>query len=168
MSLDDRTPVIVGVGRLTHRDANISLRDIITESVGLAAADAAQSQAACSSADILAAVDTVACPGTFFTATANFVCKKAGLPQVYPNLPASVARAAGAANASKFYYTFESGSSPQYFVNMFSERISQGVDEVVVVAGGEVLVTSKKMGAMGKRMKPEDAEGGTCSVCRGC
>jgi hypothetical protein len=59
--------------------------------------------------------------------------------------------------AGKHFYTFESGSSPQYFVNMFSERIARGVDEVVVVAGGEVLVTAKKMGALGKRMRPEDA-----------
>ena len=55
--------------------------------------------------------------------------------------------------AGKHFYTFESGSSPQYFVNMFSERIARGVDEVVVVAGGEVLVTAKKMGALGKRMR---------------
>jgi acetyl-CoA C-acetyltransferase len=158
MSQDDPTPVVVGVGRLTHRDANISLRDIIAESVKIAAADAAQAAASASAAEILAAADAFACPGTFFTSTANFVCKRAGMPEVYPNLPASVARAAGATAASKFFYTFESGSSPQYFVNMFAERISQGVDEVVVVAGGEVLVTTKKMGAMGRRMKPEDAE----------
>ena len=156
MSLDDRTPVVVGVGRLTHRAANISLMDIIAESVKLAASDAARSAA--TAAEILAAVEAVACPGTFFTSTANFVCKKAGLPEVYPNLPASVARAAGASNASKFYYTFESGSSPQYFVNSFSEQIAQGEVDVVVVAGGEVLVTAKKMGAMGKRMKPQDAD----------
>jgi hypothetical protein len=84
MSTDDRTPVVVGVGRLTHRDASISLRDIIAAAVELAAADAAQAAGAAPASAILAAVDAVACPGTFFTSTADFVCGKAGMPPVYP------------------------------------------------------------------------------------
>eukprot|EP01052_Picozoa_sp_SAG31_P024742 SAG31_NODE_2125_length_6396_cov_10.043036_5_plen_146_part_00 len=124
--MDDGRPVLIGVGRLTHRDANISLRDIIAQSIELAAADAAQSESAVTPAAILDQVDAVACPGTFFTRSADIVCAKSGLPRVYPNLPASVAKAAGANRAKKFFYTFESGSSPQSFVNVFAERIATG------------------------------------------
>ena len=103
---DDNAPVVVGVGRYTYRDApdgggsgpRVSLRDMIVESVHRAAADAAQSSG--SAADILAAVGAVACPGTFFTGTADGVCRRAEMPQVYPNLPASVAKASGATNVS--------------------------------------------------------------------
>ena len=106
----DNCPVIVGVGRFTYKDApdgggsgsRISLRDIIVKSVHRAADDAAQSASA-TRADILSAVEAVACPGTFFTGTANGVCRRAGLPQVYPNLPASVAKASGATNADGYY-----------------------------------------------------------------
>ena len=104
---DDNAPVVVGVGRYTYKDApdnggsgpRISLRDMIVESVNIAAADAAQSSSS-AAADILAAVGAVACPGTFFTGTADGVCRRAEMPQVYPNLPASVARASGATNVS--------------------------------------------------------------------
>ena len=164
MSADDTSPVIVGVGRYTYKDApdggghgpRISLRDMIVESVARAAGDAAQTSG--SAADILAAVEAVGCPGTFFTGVADGVCRRADMPQVYPNLPASVAKAAGATNADSFYYTIASGSSPQYFINKFGEEIAQGKRECVLIAGGEVLMSSKKMGAMGKRMKPEDAD----------
>ena len=54
--------------------------------------------------------------------------------------------------------TIASGSSPQYFVNKFGEEIAQGKRQCVLIAGGEVLMSTKKMGAMGKRMKPKDAE----------
>lgn len=54
--------------------------------------------------------------------------------------------------------TMASGSSPQYFINQFGEDIAQGKRQCVLIAGGEVLMSSKKMGAMGKRMKLEDAE----------
>ena len=87
---------------------------------------------------------------------AGIACARQGVPPVYRNLPAAVAAAAGARNATKFFYTSESGSSPQFFVNMFCERIAAGTDSVVVVAGGEALVSSKKMGAMGKRMAKQD------------
>jgi acetyl-CoA C-acetyltransferase len=54
--------------------------------------------------------------------------------------------------------TIASGSSPQYFINKFGEEIARGKRQCVLIAGGEVLMSSKKMGAMGKRMKAEDAD----------
>ncbi len=107
----DQNPVIVGVGRFTYKDApdgggsgdRISLRDIIVEAVHRAADDACSQSGSASRADILSAVEAVACPGTFFTGTADGVCRRAGMPQVYPNLPASVAKASGATNADGYY-----------------------------------------------------------------
>lgn len=106
----DKCPVIVGVGRFTYKEApdgggsgaRMSLRDIIVKSVHRAADDAAQSASA-SRADILSSVEAVACPGTFFTGTADGVRRRAGQPRVYPNLPASVAKASGATNADGYY-----------------------------------------------------------------
>ncbi len=107
----DQNPVIVGGGRFTYKDApdgggsgdRISLRDIIVEAVQRAADDACSQSASASREDVLSAVEAVACPGTFFTGTANGVCRRAGMPQVYPNLPASVAKASGAINADGYY-----------------------------------------------------------------
>ena len=69
----------------------------------MAAEDACAQSALASRKDVLSAVEAVACPGTFFTGTANGVCRRAGMPQVYPNLPASVAKASGAINADGYY-----------------------------------------------------------------
>jgi len=163
--MNDTTPVVVGVGRVTDRGADsggpgISLRDIMAEATRRAAADASARTFPLDADGILGAVEAVACPGTFFTGTADGVTRRAGMPQVYPNLPASVAKAAGCTGVSddSFFYTIASGSSPQYFINHFAEKISRGEREVVLVVGGEVLMTTRKMGAMGRAMNPEHAD----------
>jgi hypothetical protein len=114
IDVDDSTPVLVGVGRFTHREGTLDLKDIIATSAALAIEDAAEGSATVGAKfQIAASVDAVACTGTFFDGFAQSMQKHA--PHPYPNLSASVAAAVGCTNVKddQFYYTGPNGNSPQ-------------------------------------------------------
>lgn len=120
----DRQPVLVGVGRFTARGGTSdSLAELVARAVRLAIADACDALPPSAATSLTAAIDAVACPGTFLDLT----CERAGLPKPYPNLPASVAKAVGASIAPDHCFTTgPSGNAPQAFVNSLASRIAEG------------------------------------------
>ncbi len=127
MSLDPRTPVLVGVGQVNQRTEEPG-----TEPVDLMA------QAARAAADprVLAAVDSIR--------VVNLLSWR------YRDPGLLVGRRIGAENA-KTQYTGIGGNTPQSLVNQTCLDIQQGRAEVVLLTGGETWRTRMRLRAKGIR-----------------
>jgi acetyl-CoA C-acetyltransferase len=137
MSLDPRTPVVVGVGQSSERLGEPGYRH---RSAADLAADAAREALADTGADpaaVAAAVDTVAGIRQFENSTPG---ARAPLGRS-DNYPRSVAGRIGASPA-RAVLEVSGGQAPQHLVNEFAATIAAGRAEVVLLFGSEAISTA--------------------------
>lgn len=130
MSLDPRTPVIVGVAqqghRLTDPAQGVEPAQMMIDLTRAAAADAG-------SATLLGAVDTVA--------VVNGAWR-------YPDPGRLVAEAIGAPNA-RTVLSHQGGNTPQSLLNDLARRIQQGELESTVITGAETIWSRRRRKTLG-------------------
>lgn len=135
MSIDDRTPVLVGCGEVTDPDTPVeearSPYDLMAEAGRRALADARLGATG-------AAIEAVAVVRLFAETSHRF---RAGFGSS-ANPPASLARRLGLRPARHFY-TWSGGNMPQSLVNTFAAAIARGELRSVLIAGGEALRTQR-------------------------
>lgn len=149
--VDDATPVIVGVGRMTQRTIDISTA---LDPIGLMAAACrraavdASGEPCASGDDVLRHID--AC------ATVNMLMEnrvpKAQRP-LYPNPARSVADAVSATGCTRFFQTTSGGQSPQLAINELATRIADGELQSAIVVGAEGLATFARAMKMGYKLQ---------------
>ena len=157
MTIQDRTPILVGAGQSVHRDAAKDLergrRPIRWTSP--ARPRAARSRTRGASGDLAAAIDTIAVMRLFGDSSP----RRAHEHGRAANPPRSVARRIGADPANAIYVEV-GGNSPQKWVNLMAERIANGEAEVVLLAGAEAIATLKRAGRAGVKLDwNEEVEG---------
>ncbi|MEQ9144632.1 MAG: acetyl-CoA acetyltransferase [Parvibaculaceae bacterium] len=152
--VDPRTPILVGCGQVVQKEKDLNkVKDpatLMADAARLALADTTV-------ASLEAKLDTITCT--------RFVIDSPGtraLPiNQYANLPLTLANKIGAAPANTCYGP-TGGNSPQLLVNYTAERIAEGDQDVVLLAGVECFGSFQKLLAAG--MTPEnwnDDPGGT-------
>lgn len=128
MSLDPRTPVLVGYGQVNQHDENPGSEPVdLMEAAARAAADAR----------VLEAVDAVQ--------IVNLLSVR------YRDAGLLLAQRIGAPDAVT-RYTPVGGNVPQSLVNQACLDIQQGRNDVVLIAGGETWRTRTRMKARGERL----------------
>ncbi|MBD0024468.1 hypothetical protein GII33_19880 [Gordonia pseudamarae] len=131
MTLDPRTPVLVGGGQINARDGGIEPVDLMVSAAREAAAEAG-------SARLLEQVDTVWVVGL--------------LSWRYRDPGLLVGERIGAAGAlRRTGYSGNGGSTPQVMVNAAAQDILAGRADVVLLGGAESWRTRMKLRAAGER-----------------
>lgn len=124
MTTDDRTPILVGCGQLTQRDADPGVAldplSMMVETARRAADDAGVGAALLARLDALAVVNVFCWP--------------------YRNLPGALAAELGA-NPSDAVYTTVGGNTPQWLVSETAQKIAEGRVRVALLAGAEAMRT---------------------------
>ena len=136
MSVDPRTPVIVGVGQASERLDTDGYQRL--SPVGLAAAAAAEALAdtGADPAAVAAAIDTVAGVRQFENSVPG---ARAPLGRS-DNYPRSVAGRIGA-HPARAVLEVTGGQAPQHLVNEFAGVIAAGGSEVTLIFGSEAIST---------------------------
>ena len=133
MSLDrSRIPVLVACGQITEHDRTGKGQlptELMAAACRLAADDAGTSK-------LLGDVDHIATTG--LTVDAEQV--NIPISRGYKNLPKTVSNLLGI-SPKRLSYVATGGNTPQYLVNHFSEQISLGKEQTVLLTGGESLAT---------------------------
>jgi acetyl-CoA C-acetyltransferase len=153
VSLDPRTPVIVGVGQSSERLGEPGYRR--RSPVDLAA-DAAREALADTDADpakAAAAVDTVAGIRQFENSTPG---ARAPLGRS-DNYPRSVAGRVGA-NPARAVLEVSGGQGPQHLVNEFAAAIAAGHGDVVLLFGSEAISTIERESRADEDGRPDFTE----------
>ncbi len=136
MTVDPRTPILVGVAQYVDRDsepqAALSPADMLATVARGAVADRG-------GAGIAAAIDTVAVIRLFADSGPAFASPFGS----YSNLPRSLANRLGA-SPRELIYPPVGGNTPQMMVNLLAERIANGEADVALIAGCEALRTQAK------------------------
>lgn len=134
--MDERTPVLIGAGQFTYRgDPGSSpsptlLLKIAAERAAAAAGIGAQG---------LAAIDSLGVVGFTIDAPGS---KRGTIPHA-TNPPATLSKMLGAAPAWSVYSEM-GGNTPQYLINILSERIARGETELALTVGCEFLGSAMK------------------------
>lgn len=130
MTLDPRTPIVVGVGQykqqLTEFSGALEQYELMVEALRLAGADAGASA-------LLGAIDQLMVIGGLWR---------------YPDPGRLVADAVGA-TAAKTLLTYMGGNLPQTCVSDAAARILAGEVDVVAVCGGEAVYSKNKLRQLG-------------------
>ncbi|WP_439031516.1 acetyl-CoA acetyltransferase [Gordonia terrae] len=129
MTIDPRTPVLVGGGQITSRDGGVEPIDLIADAAREAAVEAG-------TARLLPLVDSIRVVGL--------------LSWRYRDPGALVADRIGA-SPRHTGYTGNGGSTPQVLVNGAAEDIAAGRADVVLIGGAESWRTRMKLRAQGER-----------------
>jgi acetyl-CoA C-acetyltransferase len=136
MTLDPRTPVLVGAGQYVDRDsapgAGLSPMEMLAEVARRAIADSG-------GAGVAAALDTIAVVRLFADSAPAFASPFG----TQNNLPHAIARRIGASPRALVYGPV-GGNTPQMLANHYLEAISRGEAEVVLVAGCEPIRTQSR------------------------
>ena len=153
MSLDPRTPVVVGVGQSSERlgEPRYQRRSAVD-----LAADAAREALADTGADqgvVAVAVDTVAGVRQFENSTPG---ARAPLGRS-DNFPRSVAGRIGASPA-RAVLEVSGGQAPQHLVNEFAATIAAGRAEVVLLFGSEAISTAEHYAKADEADRPDFTE----------
>jgi acetyl-CoA C-acetyltransferase len=157
MTVQDRTPILVGAGQSVHRDAARDLErgcpphpmDLAGEAARRAVEDGG------AAGDLAAAIDTVAVMRLFGDSSP----RRAHEHGRASNPPRSVARRIGADPRTAIYVEV-GGNTPQKYVNLMAERIANGEAEVVLLSGAEAIATLKRAGRAGVKLDwNEEVEG---------
>ncbi len=134
MALDDRTPIIVGVGQHKQQLSEVSEAQeqylLMEQALRVAADDA-------NSSKLLTCIDRVLVIGGMWS---------------YPDPGRLVADAVGSPNA-KTLLSAMGGNMPQASVSDSCERIASGEMEVAVVVGGEAVYSKNKLRGIGQDLK---------------
>ena len=159
MSLDPRTPVIVGAGQASERLGGPGYR---RRSPADLAADAAREAILDTGAGaganghpgtVAAAIDTVAGIRQFEISTPG---ARAPLGRS-DNYPRSVAGRVGASPA-RAVLEVTGGQGPQHLVNEFAAAIAAGRSDVVLLFGSEAISTIEHFAKAGKDDRPDFTE----------
>jgi acetyl-CoA C-acetyltransferase len=134
---DDLTPVLIGAGQITQREADpqaaLGPLDLTAEAARKAAADARGGRA------LVESLDTIVAIRSFSDTSWRFASPFGGSK----NPPKSIADRIGAANARRLVYTWPGGNMPQWCVNRLFEMVTRGEVGAALIAGGESLSTQK-------------------------
>ena len=154
MSIDLNTPVIVGVGEVTEH---------LTESLSEASsAQALAAQAAAIALNDALSVEQLAGEIDVLVATRTFPDSTPMWPQPFGttnNMPRSIARRVGA-NPARAIYSTMGGNTPQKLVNQWCEHLADGKANMVLLAGAEVIATTKAAMKAGQSLDwAEEIEG---------
>lgn len=153
--MEESTPILVGVGQFTER--NVVPTDALPP-MGITAEAAKAALLDTGIGDSLASkIDTIAVVRIFPDSSGrSWLSHPFGRAQ---NPPRAVARRIGA-NPVNAIYSHVGGNTPQKLVNEMAERIAQGDEGVVLLAGGEAVRTSKAAMRQGIEINwEEDDEG---------
>lgn len=131
MTLDPRTPVVVGVGQFTERRDGSGYRGLSSVDLATAAATAALADTGADPGPVAAAVDTVVGIRQF-----EISGRTPTLLGASNNYPRSVARRIGADPAHAVLEPI-GGQGPQHVVTEFAGAIAAGTADVVLVLGSE-------------------------------
>lgn len=151
--VDPRTPVLVGVGQITQKEKDVekakSPLDLMEDAVKLAAKDTGLGDA------LFGKLDTITCV-RFITDSPD----AARLPfGKYGNIAQSLANKLSVQPANTCYGP-TGGNTPQYLVNYTAERIAEGDQSAVLIAGSECFATMMRAIGQGKTLPwGEDPEG---------
>lgn len=129
----DRTPVLVGVGKITDRatpETGLSPLELMERAARRAAADAGPAEA------LLDAIDVVATSGLTVD---EDIAGLEGL-RTYKNAPLTLCRRLGVA-PRQIVTNPVGGDTPQKLVNHYAAEIAAGRAEAALLAGGEALKT---------------------------
>lgn len=133
----DRTPILVGCGQITQREADpekaLSPMDLTAAAARQAADDAG------AGTKLIDALDTIVILRSFSDTSWRFTSPFGGSK----NPPKSIAGRIGAGNAKRLVYTYQGGNMPQWCVNRLFEQITHGDVGAALIAGGEALATQK-------------------------
>ena len=134
MALDDRTPIIVGVGQHKQQLSEVSEAQeqylLMEQALRVAADDA-------NSSKLLSCIDRVLVIGGMWS---------------YPDPGRLIADAVGSPNA-KTLLSAMGGNMPQASVSDSCQRIAAGEMEVAVVVGGEAVYSKNKLRKVGQDLK---------------
>lgn len=155
MSLDPRTPVLVGAGQYVDRDSaageGLSPMDMLAEVARRAIADSGGT-------GIEAAIDTIAVVRLFADSAPAFASPFGR----QNNLPHAIARRIGAAPRAMVYGPV-GGNTPQMLANHYMLAIAEGAADIVLLAGCEPIRTQSRAQKAGIALdwnedSPTDAE----------
>jgi len=133
----DTTPIIVGVGEAVQH-----LSSDLTKAVS---AQQLAGQAAAAALDDALSVDALASHIDVLVATRTFPDTTSSWPSPFGrtnNMPRSIAKRIGA-NPRQAIYSVAGGQSPQRNVNSWCERLASGDASMVLLAGAEVIASTK-------------------------
>jgi acetyl-CoA C-acetyltransferase len=153
LSLDPRTPVIVGVGQSSERLGEPGYRRRSPVDLAADAARAALQDTGADPAVVAAAVDTVAGIRQFENSRPG---ARAPLGRS-DNYPRSVAGRVGASPA-RAVLEVSGGQGPQHLVNEFAAAIAAGQGEVVLLFGSEAISTIEHYAKAGQEERPDFTE----------
>lgn len=135
--VDPRMPVLVGVGQVVQKEKDLAR---VKDPVALMADAARLALADTGAADLGAKLDTITCT--------RFVIDSPGTRELpinqYANLPQSLANAMGISPANTCYGP-TGGNTPQMLVNHTAEKIAEGDQDIVLLAGVECFGSFQKL-----------------------
>lgn len=153
MSIDPRTPVLVGIAQSVDRTSapgeGLSPQDMMAAVARMAIDD-------CGGTGVLQAIDTIATVRLFQDSGFGAPFGKQN------NLPETIARRIGA-TPRRMLYGPVGGNSPQLLANIFAEAIQAGAHDVVLLTGCEPIRTQSRAQKAGIMLdwneeSPTDAE----------
>ena len=136
LSVDPRTPVVVGVGQASERLGAEDYQGLSPVDLAAAAAREALADTGADPAAVAAAIDTVAGIRQFEN---SFPRARAPLGRS-DNYPRSVAGRI-AATPARAVLEVSGGQAPQHLVNEFARVIAAGDSEVTLIFGSEAIST---------------------------
>ena len=137
MSKDLNTPIIIGVGEVVeHLSTPLSKASSAHELAGQAAVAALND--ALSVKQLASEIDVVVATRTFPDSTPMWPMPFGSTN----NMPRSIARRVGA-NPVRAIYSVIGGNTPQKLVNEWCERLADGDASMVLLAGAEVIASTK-------------------------
>ena len=151
--INPKTPVLVGSGQITQKIENFldakNPIELMHDASILAIQDTGIE-------DLQNYIDSVVTVRFIFDSGAG-----ARPPfSIYKNPPKSLADKLGI-NETKTFYGPTGGNTPQYLLNIFAERISNGESEVVLLSGAECFSTMRKASKNGQKTGWGEDSGGT-------
>ena len=128
MTVDDKTPILVGSGQYVEREATLN------PPMHLAAQASAAAIADTGGSDVAAAIDTIAVVKIFSDSAKMWACPFGGSD----NPPQSVAAAIGASPKHRVY-SVTGGNQPQSLVIEMASAIARGEKSMVLLTGAEAI-----------------------------
>lgn len=126
--IESNTPILVGCGQATLRNEEKRSVSCLSELVQIAVQNAAVDTGL--GAELFEHVDGLACVH--------------GLQVGAQNLASNLANNFKLENSTRLFRSTAGGNSPQWLLNLFAQKISQGVLDTVILAGGEMLGGEEK------------------------
>lgn len=157
MSLDPRTPVLVGGGQYIHRDAQSDVASGRAPHPMEMAAEAARAALADTSAggNAAAAIDTL----VVLRMISDSSPRRAHAHGRSNNPPRSIGRRIGA-DPARAIYAEVGGNTPQKYLNTLAERIARGEADAALVCGVEDVATLRAAARAGASLDlHEEIEG---------